>query len=360
MPNYVRNRVTFDANIPESDFRTFLIAVTSPDKNRQQQCLPAKTESDSENLPDVINFNSRRFDFNNIIPMPPALGIESSTRTDVGVKLCKIIDDMPLICSRMAKKAIIWHQLFQSRTRENLKKEYQAYAKCLHPDVASKLSTEDAEESMKALNRLYNAGLSDTGMIQHPVSDKPVCQIILEKNMMEHEVGHVLRGMRAEKLDLSLPTAFSKFEATPSGAEFTKLGRLATDNLKKYKAATWYEWCRTHWGTKWNAMETEIYLEERKITFVTAWNEPTPIMQRMQTMFPNIGFIWEYANEDAGVDTGIWTFRPGDTGETHTEFENCSSDAYKLYQDLWNSDCIYQDSDGTYKHYDCDTCPNQC
>ena len=59
-------------------------------------------------------------------------------------------------------------------------------------------------------------------------------------------------------------------------------GRNKTDpqvirNIQKYGAPDWYDWCREHWNTKWDAGGYEKgkdYSQCDKLAFWTAWQEP--------------------------------------------------------------------------------------
>ena len=66
---------------------------------------------------------------------------------------------------------------------------------------------------------------------------------------------------------------------------FEKTGeRVVRDFNKKEKQAMksigyehWLPWCKDHWGTKWNASNTQIGLDDDRmlfITFQTAWGPP--------------------------------------------------------------------------------------
>lgn len=77
------------------------------------------------------------------------------------------------------------------------------------------------------------------------------------------------------------------------------------------------EWCQTHWGTKWNAVDTEIELETNtrenttaRISFDTAWSPPTPVILAMSKTHPALNFTLEY--EEGGIGfRGTFTAKNG-------------------------------------------------
>lgn len=70
-----------------------------------------------------------------------------------------------------------------------------------------------------------------------------------------------------------------------------------------------YEWCCNNWGTKWNAYE--IGFDYNAICFDTAWSTPTPIFEALSKQFPDVTFLVEYADEDAGYNCGKMKYRAG-------------------------------------------------
>ena len=91
------------------------------------------------------------------------------------------------------------------------------------------------------------------------------------------------------------------------------IGVTAVDNLMKYDAPTWYEWCCNNWGTKWNACScSETNENSKTISFQTAWSTPLPVMIKLSEMFPNIEMHMEYADEDLGQNCGAYTLQSGE------------------------------------------------
>ena len=81
--------------------------------------------------------------------------------------------------------------------------------------------------------------------------------------------------------------------------------------ISKYGADNWYSWSIENWGTKWNAIDTEV--EQRDGTLIyrfdTAWDAPRNIAEallRMQkTILQDINISWECVHEDGDEEETI-------------------------------------------------------
>ena len=137
--------------------------------------------------------------------------------------------------------------------------------------------------------------------------------------------------------------------------ELYNKGQTYVSNIKKYGHATWYEWCYQNWGTKWNAY-SNTQEDEDTITFETAWSNPEPVMLKLSEMYPEAVIEHWWADEDMGHNAGYRVYHNGQI-EEGDYCESGSSEAYEVYVRCWGpGDCLYQDEDGTWRHYDCDTC----
>ena len=76
----------------------------------------------------------------------------------------------------------------------------------------------------------------------------------------------------------------------------------------KYGFSSWYDWRIENWGTKWNALETEI--EEEYIYFATAWSTPFKIFIEMSKKNPKTYFQVKYYDEATGRNCGIIEYIP--------------------------------------------------
>ena len=140
---------------------------------------------------------------------------------------------------------------------------------------------------------------------------------------------------------------------------FDDLGNAYIDNILEYGYDTWYDWSCDKWGTKWGACES--YMEtENTLMFNTAWSAPFPILKKLAEICHEnkVEFAGKWADEDTGCNTGV--FECYDDEFWYDYMENQSSDAYEIYVELWGaSNCIGQDEDGNWTHYDCYDCPNK-
>lgn len=106
--------------------------------------------------------------------------------------------------------------------------------------------------------------------------------------------------------------------------EQAELERKTAENLKKYGAGNWYDFCVSRWGTKWDvdAYDTDIKIENNTIEFGfdSAWAPPVGIYEALvedgfeveATYYePGMAFVgrW-YMGEDECIEFG------GETSET--------------------------------------------
>ena len=145
---------------------------------------------------------------------------------------------------------------------------------------------------------------------------------------------------------------------------FEDLGNAYINNIINHGADTWYDWSCKNWGTKWNAYDCQLIKEDNEITFDTAWSCPLPILDALAKLCyeHNVSFSGRWADEDAGQNVGIFE-SDCDSDEywfSYNYIENGSNEAYEIYTELkGESNCIGQDEDGNWVHYDCDDCPNR-
>lgn len=97
--------------------------------------------------------------------------------------------------------------------------------------------------------------------------------------------------------------------------EVIQLGHQYQDNIDKFGFATWYQWNIHHWGTKWNASEGTVFLDESGIrfTFFTAWAPPHRALAALSKLWPDIDIENQYS-QPGSEDTpmGGAFYRNGD------------------------------------------------
>lgn len=111
------------------------------------------------------------------------------------------------------------------------------------------------------------------------------------------------------------------------------LGKQAFHNVREFGCPTWYEWRIQNWGTKWNASGAEVL--DGRLSFLTAWNAPKPILEKLSQMFPSITIHHVWADEDIGHNCGERTYQ---NGAVTQEYIPTGQEAVELGCDLWNID----------------------
>ena len=113
-----------------------------------------------------------------------------------------------------------------------------------------------------------------------------------------------------------------------------KLGKQAFQNQQKYGAATWYKWRTRNWGTKWNAYGYEggVQFDGKTLQFLTAWAPPTPIVEKLAAMYPDLDFVHQWADEDIGYNCGEIEYH---NGSPDGEFYPTGQEAVDYANGLW-------------------------
>lgn len=68
---------------------------------------------------------------------------------------------------------------------------------------------------------------------------------------------------------------------------------------------------RSCWGTKWNACDQDIALEDEQLRFDTAWNFPEPVLLKLSELHPDALLEIRYADEDIGSNCGALLIKGG-------------------------------------------------
>lgn len=123
-----------------------------------------------------------------------------------------------------------------------------------------------------------------------------------------------------------------------------KLGKQAFQNEQKYGAASWYKWRTRNWGTKWNAYGYEggVQFDGKTLQFLTAWSPPTPIMEKLAAMYPDLDFVHQWADEDIGHNCGEVEYH---NGTPDGEFYPTGQEAVDYANGLWGFYGMDEDED---------------
>lgn len=136
--------------------------------------------------------------------------------------------------------------------------------------------------------------------------------------------------------------------------DFLELGKAYLDNQLTHGAATWYKWCTSHWGTKWNVSEGCHLQNGNVLHFDTAWSAPAPILQALSQKFPTVEFDHAWADEDLGQNVGRCAYLDGKVTYMDIPVPGSAS-AYELAfsileRDPEDENLYYNESTGTYEY----------
>ena len=112
--------------------------------------------------------------------------------------------------------------------------------------------------------------------------------------------------------------------------EIWELGKQYYENVEKYGCPNWYDWCVSHWNTKWNAYHcVPVLASDRRLEFLTAWSSVPPIVEAISKKIPEtqIGYAW--ADENIGYNVGMIVVRDGKLLEENIP-EGGSKEAYEM------------------------------
>jgi hypothetical protein len=108
----------------------------------------------------------------------------------------------------------------------------------------------------------------------------------------------------------------------------------------------WYTWQIDNWGTKGNACE--CYINSNYICYQTAWSFSEPILEKLSELFPNVEFLFKYADEDLGCNCGSGVATNG-----NVTFDDLSeNESMELAITLWGCEEDYEFVDGEWKYID--------
>lgn len=200
------------------------------------------------------------------------------------------------------------------------------------------------KESAIDFNKIVPMPQDLKGTEESSTTDDSICYYLIQTNQEE-----LLNKIRRFNYNDNRFDGKSEEEL----AELYKKGKKYVDNYKKYGSATWYRWCLNNWGTKWNAYDVSLWVNETEdgaiITFDTAWSGVPDLIEKLAKKFPNIYFEYKFADEDFAQNTGY-----GDTDEEGNLYMNYpdgdSDEAVELFIECkgYNKDDFYKDNEGKW------------
>ena len=109
-------------------------------------------------------------------------------------------------------------------------------------------------------------------------------------------------------------------------------GEMQTELFMKYGVDNWKDWSEKNWGTILDAKDTEI-INDNQVKFVTSDSSPFNAIVRLSIMFPRVIFKVEYADEDLGVNVGVYRIEYGSV-LSNDQPKVLSIDAYSMAMDI--------------------------
>lgn len=106
-----------------------------------------------------------------------------------------------------------------------------------------------------------------------------------------------------------------------------ELGEKYLNNQRLYGYPNWYEWATATWGTKWNAGNQD-FDSPNILWFDTAWSGVPKLIGKLSERFPDVEFLYAYADESWGSNTGKGIIKNGEINMITPK--NASCEAYEI------------------------------
>ena len=116
-----------------------------------------------------------------------------------------------------------------------------------------------------------------------------------------------------------------------------ELGKAAWRNIRDFGAPTWYDWCISNWGTKWNAYScVELGKDDDTLEFFTAWSSVPTILEALSRKYPDQTISYCWADEDIGQNCGRCSYQNGERIEEY--YPESEAEAVEFACKLWDYD----------------------
>ncbi|GAA4825481.1 hypothetical protein [Algivirga pacifica] len=136
-----------------------------------------------------------------------------------------------------------------------------------------------------------------------------------------------------------------------SRKKYVEIALTRQSNQEKYGHASWYEWSKEHWGTKWNAYNQYLVDgQDNAIYFETAWISPYKVIAQLSKMYPEVEFEVKYVDECPGEYSGIYAYKNGEEVK-QIDLRGKEEESYELFFEIHpNCRKDYRKlKDGTYE-----------
>ena len=120
-------------------------------------------------------------------------------------------------------------------------------------------------------------------------------------------------------------------------------GNIGTEEREKYGEDNWYDWSIKNWGCKWNASDVMVDEDSQTFAFTTPWSAPIKIIEAFAKIVPDMSFVWTFADEDRGNNTGKVLCEDGELFGGYDP--DGSSDALENYAYCWGDEDIEEEYD---------------
>lgn len=202
----------------------------------------------------------------------------------------------------------ITNRIIVNGSEEKVKKFFEAIGSIQEDGTRVPIDFNKIKPMPESLN-IESGSNTDIGYALYHLATKGIDKVAIEQWVHKS----LQRSLSEEECDFT-DDGIKRFISSERGQALYQLGKAVNENMSKYGAKTWYEWCYREWGTKWNAYNQE-YINENTITFQTAWSGVPELLYKIAQNHPDVELSYLFADEDWGNNVGSFTFQGADVDE---------------------------------------------